>query len=34
MPKTTATTRGLMSAADFLPLVQRVLKQRRVAWTA
>jgi predicted nucleotidyltransferase len=27
-------TRAALDAADFLPLVQRVLKQRRLAWTA
>jgi predicted nucleotidyltransferase len=27
-------TRAALDAADFLPLVQRMLKQRRLAWTA
>lgn len=27
-------TRAALDAADFLPLVQRVLKHRRLAWTA
>ena len=27
-------TRAALDAADFLPLVQRALKQRRLAWTA
>lgn len=27
-------TRAALDAADFLPLVQRTLKQRRLAWTA